>query len=284
MVAEELPVDQGQFRPMFGRTTRVGPRSRKRLLDLGSKAEATFVPVLPHQLGKTNVWAMGPKTAPGRKGDEVGETGARGREGKGATGISREAAEVMRAAREEAERILAHARQEAHTVAAEAERQRERVVAEAREATVAQVRQEEQEAFRREVAEFRARLEAAQETTLEGLTQDMAALVADIAEQVIYKAVEADPEATLRAVREALRELPGGGRVRVLVPEEDETTVTEQRAALLTVLREAKDLQVVPDAKLQRGGCIAYSDKGEIDARLETRLRAVREEIERVVA
>jgi flagellar biosynthesis/type III secretory pathway protein FliH len=107
--------------------------------------------------------------------------------------------------------------------------------------------------------------------------------VADIAEQVIYKAVEADPEATLRAVREALRELPGGGRVRVLVPEEDEETVTQHSDALLAVLRDAKDFRVVPDAKLERGGCVAYSDKSEIDARLETRLRAVRDEIERVV-
>ena len=145
------------------------------------------------------------------------------------------------------------------------------------------MRQEEQAAFAREVAEFRTRLQEAWETTLEGLAQDMTALVADIAEQVVYRAVEADPEATLRAVREALGELPGGGRIRVLVPEEDETTVSAQREALLAVLREAKDLQVVPDAKLRRGGCVAYSDKGEIDARLETRLLAVREEIERVV-
>ena len=113
MVAEELPVDPGQFRPMFGRTTRVGPRSRKRLLDLESKAEAAFVPILPHQLGKTKAWDIVPRTAHGRKMDEVGETGARGRASQGATGIGGEAAEVVQAAREEAEQILVHARQEA---------------------------------------------------------------------------------------------------------------------------------------------------------------------------
>ena len=283
MVAEEVPVEQGQFRPMFERTRRVGPRSRKRLLDLGPRAEAAFVPVLPHQLARGGGNDAGRRIMNGARATEAREMRGRGGEGKGAASANGEVAEVVQAAQEEAERILAEARQQAADVTAETEKQREGSMAEAREATVAQVRQEEREAFAREVADFRTRLAQAQETTLEGLAQDVTGLVADIAEQVIYKAVATDPEATLRAVREALRELPGGGRIRVLVPEEDEATVTGQREALLAVLREAKDFQIVPDAKLQRGGCVAYSDKGEIDARLETRLRAVREEIERVV-
>jgi flagellar assembly protein FliH len=259
MVAERVSREETGFRRLFG------GRPEQPGIDLGGLMliRASFRACLPHQAPTEAVAeAQAPPEPEEAAPNEVD-------------------ANVI-AAREEAEALLCRAREAAEDILAGAEEAVARQVAEAAEATAATVREEQEAVFAREIADFVQRFEDAQELALKEIAHEMTSLVAEIAEKVVYAAVAVDPEATLRAVREALGELGAGGRVRVCVPEEDEAAVSEQRAALFGVLRETAEIQIVPDARLHRGGCVVQTDKGEVDARLETRLASVREEIERV--
>jgi flagellar assembly protein FliH len=275
MVADPALYHDGEFRPLFGHTNRVGPHSRKDLLTDVTPKEATFVPSLPHQKRlNSSLRAAAPPPPPPPPHAEVAP----------APQDTIQSDPTLEDARLEAEQIVAAARAQADEIIASAEAEAVRLEDWVQEHTAAIVREEQEAAFAAEIAEFRASFAAARKEGLAMLANEVMSLVSDIAEKVIYRAAAADPEATLRAVTEALEELPGGGRIRLLVPAEDAESISEQRAALMALLREPSDIQVVSDESLRRGGCVVQSDRGDSDARLETRLATVREEIERVMA
>ena len=254
MVADEmLDNTHEHFRPLFGTRLRA-PQAR---------SGARFVPCLPRQDCRRE--AVVRLSATDADPDEAA--------------MREPASDALADARAQAEALIAEARVRAQALLAEAEADCSRFAAETRATTAATVRAEQERAFAREIEDFRARFRQAQETALAMIAQDVMSIVADIAEKVIFETVATDPEATLRAVREALRQAPGSGRVRLLVPEEDANAVSEVRAALLAVLHQDSELEILPDSAVSRGGCIVQAERGVVDARLETRIARVREEI-----
>jgi flagellar assembly protein FliH len=92
-----------------------------------------------------------------------------------------------------------------------------------------------------------------------------------IAEKVVAGALQADPERVLDVVRGALRGLLDGDRIVVCVHPDDVEMV---RAAGLGSAD--AHLEVHAERRVARGGALVRTSVGEVDARIERKLDAVR--------
>lgn len=149
-------------------------------------------------------------------------------------------------ARAEADRILADARARAEALVRE---RREALEAEARAAAHLEV-------------------EAARRAAVAEVEDAVAALAVAVARRVVGEALEARPERVRALVREALSRVRRASRVRVRVHPADAEALADLPAEL------------VPDEALARGDCVVDSDLGEVDARIEVRLEALRRALE----
>lgn len=93
------------------------------------------------------------------------------------------------------------------------------------------------------------------------------------AQAVIGHAAAVDPRVVENSVRQALQQLAGHISVEFHVNPADEATVRE----LLSALRCGPRASVVADATVARGGCLAVTELGEIDATLESQMRRLAE-------
>jgi flagellar assembly protein FliH len=171
-------------------------------------------------------------------------------------------ADVLAAVRAEAEHIRASAR-----AAGEAEGRTEAVAA---------VRAEAESSL----SALAAAVESArslQSQVIESLERDATELALALCEQILAGAVEVEPARVMDVTRNALRHLAERRRVTVVVNPADLELVSECAEQLRTELGGIEHLSVQSDRRIGRGGAVARTDAGEIDAAIETQLARARE-------
>ncbi len=179
--------------------------------------------------------------------------------------IDREVAQ----AHQTAARILADAQKEAEALISKARVEAEAIRAEAREG-----------GYREGLAEWEARLaemRAALDQALRDATPQIAHLAVRIAEKILRKHLDTDPESIVPMVQEALATTRGyrGGFFIIRVHPDDVAALEGARERLLQLNPSWEALQIVGDDRMARGGCRIESDFGTIDASLETQLKAI---------
>lgn len=171
-------------------------------------------------------------------------------------------ADVLSAAWAEAEQVRAQAR-----LAGEAE---------GRAAGLAEARAESAPALQAleraldSVEELRSEVVAA-------IERDAVELSLSLCEHILSGVVTVQPERVLDVARGALRRLADRHRVTIVVSPADLELLSESADALMADLGGIEHLSVQTDRRVQRGGAIARTDAGEIDASLEAQLRSARE-------
>jgi len=178
------------------------------------------------------------------------------------------AAEVLRSAYEAARRIREEARVEVA-----------RAVVQAREEARAEGEAAWQERLRRldrVVDELSAQGPAALASFA---APAVMRLSLEVAQRVVRRAVEMDPEILLQWVQEAASRLHGFVELVVRVNPRDLELLGDRSRGL-----ERPGLRVVwvPDPQVE-GGCVVESDAGKVDASLQTQLRSLRERLEEVL-
>ncbi len=151
-------------------------------------------------------------------------------------------------ARSEAERILEQARSEAERI-------------------LDQARQEGLERAREEAATLLLSARRERDRILTSAREDVARVAVLAAERIVAAELALSPERVRDIVERALQPTRRAERVTLRVHPED--------AELLERL--PPNVEVVPDPALQRGGCLVSSERGEVDARIEVQLQALRE-------
>ena len=154
---------------------------------------------------------------------------------------------------------------------------RERVADMERKAGEAYERRRE-EGYRDGVEEGRLEhAEKVMETVLSSVEYIEATLVNVVAVAVRKVIGEIDEnERIVRIVRNALVTVRNQQHVTIRVAPADEKAVREGLASMLaSVPGGASFLDVVPDARLERGACLLESELGVVDASLETQLKAL---------
>jgi flagellar assembly protein FliH len=173
-------------------------------------------------------------------------------------------ADVLSAVRAEAEQIRALA-----WAAGEAE---------GRAAGLASARNDAQPAVAALGASIHAISDARAQVIAE-LEHDAIELALRLTEQILAGVVEVQPERVLDVARNALRHLTDRRRVTLVVNPEDMELVGECVNQLQSELGGIEHLGVQSDRRVARGGAIARTDAGDIDAGLDVQLAKARETV-----
>jgi flagellar biosynthesis/type III secretory pathway protein FliH len=176
--------------------------------------------------------------------------------------------EVM-AASAEAMRILEGAQAEAAEVRASVQQ----AIEDARQAGYA-------EGYEKGAAEWAEAIRVARASVvaaIEAAKPEIVRMALRVAEKVLRRRLEADPEAVVPMVDEALRSLSAQQQTRVVLRAHpaDLAVLERRRQRWLERNPGLSSLQVVADETLSRGGCRIESEFGMVDATIDTQLQVI---------
>ncbi|MBI5547641.1 MAG: type III secretion system stator protein SctL [Deltaproteobacteria bacterium] len=172
------------------------------------------------------------------------------------------------------------AHQQAKEIREQAERQAAQMLEKAtqeRDATVAAAQEMGREEGKAEATEIilRAKKEAAQ--IIQGAEPQAVKLALLIAEKLLGRALEADPELVLHVVAQAIESVRQQREIVLRVNPEDAQLLRGSRKKLMDMLGRTKDIAVRDDPEVARGGCIIETENGTVDAQLATQLQMLEE-------
>ncbi|MGL4514215.1 MAG: FliH/SctL family protein [Lacipirellulaceae bacterium] len=104
-------------------------------------------------------------------------------------------------------------------------------------------------------------------------------LAVAIAERIVRRELEREPELTLTWVREALELAAGSSEASILLNPLDYEHLKNHVALLATSVARIANPTVAPDESVSPGGCVVRTKHGLIDARLETQLAQLADEL-----
>jgi flagellar assembly protein FliH len=177
-------------------------------------------------------------------------------------GSVRDVADVLSAAHADAEQIRAQARAEGE--------------AEGRAAGMAAVRAELEPSLHA-VAGAAQALKALRDQIVSELEHDAVTLALRLAEQIVAGAIEVAPERVVDVAGVALRRIRDRQHVTLVVNPADLELMSGAVSQLQSQLGGIEHLNVQSDRRVGRGGVLARTDEGEIDASVDTQLARARE-------
>jgi flagellar assembly protein FliH len=104
-------------------------------------------------------------------------------------------------------------------------------------------------------------------------------LAVAVAERILRTEFEARPERVTEIVRQALQMAVGEPDIRLHLHPDDAALIADRADEILPALAPAGRPAIVPDENVSRGGCVVRTVHGEIDARLETQLARIADEL-----
>jgi flagellar assembly protein FliH len=130
------------------------------------------------------------------------------------------------------------------------------------------------------LAEAVRSVEDTRDELVETLTRQAGEISLRVAEQLVGGTFAVEPERIVEVTRGALRRLADRHRVTVLVNPEDLELVASAVQTLQMELGGIEHLDVQADRRIARGGAIAQTAYGEIDATIGAQMEAARELVE----
>ncbi|HEY1087694.1 MAG TPA: FliH/SctL family protein [Archangium sp.] len=171
-------------------------------------------------------------------------------------------------ARVEAKGIIAKAHEEAEKIKAEARSYKEEVFAKARDEAKAAVQARAAE----ELA--RAKMQAGQ--VIASAEQDVLELALKIAQKIIGRDLEREPEVLLEIVANATEAARSSKAMILRVHPEDGKLLREKRPRLMELIGRAVDISIRDDSEVERGGCLIQTEYGKIDGQIRTQFEMLR--------
>jgi flagellar assembly protein FliH len=135
--------------------------------------------------------------------------------------------------------------------------------------------------------EAQAIVEQAYKTKEEVIVEGEAFLVelsCSIAEKIMSRKLPKAPELSMKLFEKALSRRKEQGVIVLCVSPSQFAYVQAAKDELVMQLDSQAELQIVPDSSIKEGGCVVRSAFGSIDARVDTQLEAIREQLLRVTA
>jgi flagellar assembly protein FliH len=104
-------------------------------------------------------------------------------------------------------------------------------------------------------------------------------LSAAIAEKLVRNELRHRPELTRELVHDVLQLASGRPKLQLYMHPDDIEQLRSVGMEILEILGRVSDGALVPDESIPRGGCVAKTLHGEIDARIETQVRRIADEL-----
>ncbi len=127
--------------------------------------------------------------------------------------------------------------------------------------------------LRDELSRSLAELAVVEDQIRRDSTKLMTELALEAASCIVRQRIEDNDPIASRALEAAVAALPDTTTIEVRIHPDDEPTIRTS----LTELIERRGIELIADEQIGRGGCLAVSPAGTIDARIETASRAVRD-------
>lgn len=209
---------------------------------------------------------------------------------RGTAAFAAERAEAER----QAEEIIAAARARAEELIDEAVSGAERLIAESRQAGYEDGRREgyaagkseaeaEVAALRSQAAELLRAAQAEREQQLLAVRDEIARLAVSVAEKILRRRLNEDPELVVAMVSEAISRARNGETLRVRANPRDLPLIEAREDALVASVAGLKNLELIEDPGIAPGGCVVETGHGYIDARIDHQLELVEDALRAAV-
>jgi type III secretion protein L len=180
---------------------------------------------------------------------------------------SQVAKDIVQKAQQQSEDLVAKAREEASGILHQANEERERLITESRDSGY-------QEGLAK-ATELITKSKDYYQRAVESSRDNLKMLAVKIAEKIVGRALELEPETINDIVSQAIRTLRQQKNVTVRCNQEDYETLKKNEHDFLGMMGQSGVIDFVADPKIERGGCVVESELGIIDARLETQLKTL---------
>ena len=127
------------------------------------------------------------------------------------------------------------------------------------------------------------KLDGLRTTLYERQKDDLVHLALVIARQVIGQELQTNAEAIVGVVENALKSALETDSHHIRVNPEDLAVVQEHKPLFLANVHGLKEIFVEADSNVSRGGCLIESDRGEVDASVETLLANIESQLQSAV-
>lgn len=116
----------------------------------------------------------------------------------------------------------------------------------------------------------KARME--HDSFLKNANRELMDLAFKIAEKIIGKQLEIEPQTIISIVKQAMQNVRGSKQLTIRVHPNDAKILKENDEELQEALGRQRIIDIVEDKKVQEGGCIIESEIGTVEAQLHTQL------------
>jgi flagellar assembly protein FliH len=127
------------------------------------------------------------------------------------------------------------------------------------------------------IKEALIQLNAIREETYLHLEKEVVELALAIAQKVICHEITTDRETVVCVAKEALAKVDDPGTVKIKMNPSDLEFINETKFQLANLIPDLNNVTFEAEENIQSGGCIIETELGEIDARIEKQLQAVKE-------
>ena len=127
------------------------------------------------------------------------------------------------------------------------------------------------------IKEALIQLNAIREETYRQLEKEVVELAIAIAQKVICREIATDRETVVCVAKEALAKVDDPGKVKIRINPSDLKFINETKYQLANLIPDVNNVTFEAEENIQSGGCIIETELGEIDARIEKQLQAVKE-------
>jgi flagellar assembly protein FliH len=103
--------------------------------------------------------------------------------------------------------------------------------------------------------------------------------VIEMAKKVVKVEITQNPDVIAEMIRHSLRRVADKDNIRIRVCPEELAAIRADRKDLLLVLDGARQLEIVDDRRISRGGCVIETSAGTVDARIETQFEQIADKL-----
>lgn len=138
----------------------------------------------------------------------------------------------------------------------------------------AEIAEKKMEAVMRRYAETVLELGRLKSVLYSQVEREVVKLAVEVAKKIVHREIHADPEIIQTLVRVALGHVAEKGAVTVHLHPVDYNYLLEHRGSLVPGT-DGREIVLVADKSIERGGCMIQTECGDIDARIEEEFREV---------
>lgn len=115
--------------------------------------------------------------------------------------------------------------------------------------------------------------------TLEGSDEKILNLVFSVSEKIINQEITINRDVVYGVLKNAIKQILDKEGIKVRLNPEDYRTVMEMKPGIINGFEDIRDMTIVDDGSICRGGVIIETSSGEVDARIDQQLYEVRKAV-----